>query len=153
MPAKISNPRKSFQFGIFIPGLNPFLAQTVKLPDLELDVVEHGDTNFDVKTAGKQKLGMLSITKISPQADIDRFVWLWIRRIQDTRLGGGLPPSAYKYTAIVEQYGADGISVIHRWEFFGVWPQKVNGIEFSRQASENTIENIDFCVDEYRVSY
>jgi hypothetical protein len=146
--AKINNPRKQFQFTIILPGLNPFLAQDVKIPDVELDIVEHGDTNFDVKTAGRKKTGMLSIIKISASETTDRFFWDWIKSIQNTRSGGGLLPFAYKRVCIVEQYSADGITVVQRWQWTGVWPQKINGIEFSRRGSENTIESIDLCVDE-----
>ena len=60
MPPKVANPRKQFQFGIILPGLDPFLCQKVKSPDLEFEVAEHGDTNFLVKTAGILKVGMVT---------------------------------------------------------------------------------------------
>ena len=148
MPAKVPNPRKVFLFGIFIQGINPFLAQTVKLPDVENDIVEHGDTNFDVKTAGKKKVSMLTVSKLSPQEGPDLGIHEWMRRIQNTTQGGGQLPSLYKTTAMVVKYGADGITIIERHIFSGVWPQKINGVELSRMSSDNEITTIDFCVDE-----
>jgi len=145
--AKIANPRKQFQFNISVPGLNPWLAQKVRLPDLEIDMVEHGDTNFIVKTAGIKKTGTLNIEKISPADGIDSYVWDWMRQIQDTDFGGGDLPSNYKVDLIVEQYSNDGVTVIGRWLLIGCWPQKVNGIEYDRTGSNNTVESIDFCVD------
>lgn len=146
--AEIANPRKKFQFGIFIPGMNQFLAQEVKLPDSEIDMVEHGDVNFDVKTGGKRKIGMLSVTKIMPADSTDNFMWSWQDQIQDIRGGGGDLPSDYKKRILVEQYGPDGLTTLQRWELIGAWPQKINGVDFSRKDSENTVETIDFCVDQ-----
>lgn len=145
--AEINNPRKQFQFNIMVPGLNPFLCQDVKIPDVEFDMVEHGDRNYQVKTAGMKKVGQLAISKIMPAETTDNFFWDWMRQIQDTDTGGGDLPSNYKKRIMVEQYANDGQTVIQRWEFDGAWPQKINGIEFNRKASENTIETIDICVD------
>lgn len=148
MPVKVPNPRKQFQFTIIIPGIDPFLAQEVKLPDEEFDVTEHGDTNFDVKTAGKIKYTTLTVTKIFPSTSLDNYTRDWRRRIQNTITGGGQLPSQYKVTAIVEEYGADGVTVIERHIYNGVWPSKINGKELSRRGSDNTVQSIEFCVDE-----
>lgn len=148
MPAKVPNPRKQFQFTIIIPGLNPFLAQEVKLPDVDFDVQEHGDTNFQVKTAGQVKYGTLQVSKIQPATGLDVFMENWARRIQNTLTGGGELPSQYKEQAIVEEFSSDGITVIQRHIYSGVWPSKLNGKDLSRKGSENTIHSIEFCVDE-----
>lgn len=148
MPAKIPNPRKQFQFNIIIAGLNPFLVQEVKTPDEDHDVVEHGDTNYDVKTAGRKKISTLTITKIFradfPEAGFKN----WTRRIQDTRTGGGEPPSIYKRPIIIEEYANDGRTVINRETYMGCWPSKVNGRDLNRRGSDNTTESIEFQVDE-----
>lgn len=148
MSAKISNPRKHFQFTILIPGLNPFLAQEVKLPDVDFDIVEHGDTNFDVKTAGKKKMGQLTVNKIKPADSLDIYMKLWQKRIQNSKTGGGELPSQYKATIAVLEYSNDGQTVIERHTYTGCWPQKRNGIDLNRKGSENTTESIEFCVDE-----
>lgn len=149
MPAKVANPRKQFQFNIIIPGLNPFLAQKVKLPDDESDIAEHGDTNFIVKTAGIRKIGSFSVDKIMPSETTDNYMWNWRRQITNTTTGGGDLPSNYKKTIWIEQYAPDGITVIQRWQATGVWPQKINGIDFDRKSSDNTVETIEFCTDEF----
>lgn len=145
--AKVENPRKGFQFGISLQGMNEFLAQEVKLPDVEYDMVEHGDTNYDVKTAGKKKIGMLQITKIFPSDATDRGFRDWGNSIQSQVTGGGDLPSQYKRTIVVQQYANDGITVLDQWEFSGCWPNKLNGINFNRRASENTVQEIELCVD------
>lgn len=146
--AHIPNPRKQFQFQVFINGMNPFLAQTVKLPDDESDIVEHGDAGFMVKTAGMKKLGQLTIGKISPAEITDNQFRDWRLQIMSTRRGGGDLPSLYKKSCIVEELSNDGISVIARHIYSGVWPQKLNGIDLSRTSSDNTITTVEFCVDE-----
>lgn len=148
--AKIANPRKKFQFTISIPGLNPFLAQRVTVSSVELDQATHGDTGYEVKTAGMKKVGMLTVHKISRSEQFDNWVWDWVDRIMNTRVGGGEIPDLYKTFIMVEQYANDGETVMHRWFHYGCWPQKINGVEFSRVDSDNTIEEIDFCVDDVR---
>ena len=148
MGAKVQNPRKQFQFRIIIPGMNPFLAQDVKLPDVDFDSTEHGDTGFMVKTAGMKKLGTLSVTKLCPADSLDLGMRQWAKQIMDTRIGGGAPPSIYKRAIFVEELGNDGVSVIERHTYSGCWPQKLNGKELSRKSSENTVESIEFSVDE-----
>ena len=57
--AQVSNPRKEFNFTIQIAPapINPFLAQKVEIPEITIDQTEHGDTNHDIKTAGRIKFG------------------------------------------------------------------------------------------------
>lgn len=148
MPAKIANPRKAFQFTVYIPGLNPFLCQELTLPDIELEQVEHGDTNFDVKTAGRKKVSNLRLSKIAQSTEVDQFVYNWMRRIQNTLIGGGDLPDMYKRPILVEQYANDGITVIERHQLEGCWPQKVNGVNYSRTASQNTVYELEFSVDD-----
>lgn len=150
--AKINNPAKEFQFRITLAGLNAFLCQEVTLPDQDVDVVEHGDANYMVKTGGMSKLGHMMVDKIcSAGVDVDTFVWAILEAIQDTALGGGLLPSAYKTTCLVEQLSNDGVTPTKAWLLEGVWPHKVNGVKFSRTSSANTAERIEFCVDKMHV--
>lgn len=146
--AKVQNPRKQFQFTIIIPGLNPFLAQEVKMVDVDLDSAEHGDTNFLVKTAGIKKLGQLQVNKICPADSTDTYFRGWQKRIQNTATGGGQLPSQYKVAILVEEYSADGVTVIERTTYIGCWPKKVNGKDLNRKGSDNTVQQIEFEVDE-----
>lgn len=150
MSVKVPNPRKQFQFNIIIPGMNPFLCQEVKTPDIEFDSTEHGDTGFVVKTGGLKKIGTLTITNIhnANLPDLDIFFRNWGRQIMNTAVGGGVPPSVYKRPIIVEEYGNDGITVVNRDTYTGCWPQKINGKDLSRRGSDNTVRNIEFQVDE-----
>ena len=149
--AIIANPRKHFQFDICIPGLNSMLAQKVHTPDNELDVVEHGDRGFLVKTAGLIKITTLKIEKIQSADTLDLFMYNWAQQIRNTITGGGAVPQVYKQSIMIQQYATDGLTVIQTWLCKGAWPHKINGIEFSRITSDNTIENVDLCVDEMPV--
>lgn len=146
--AQVNNPRKNFNFQVSIDTINPFLCQEVKLPDVEFDMTEHGDVNYDVKTAGRKKIGQLTVNKIFPADQLDTGVRDWASTIQDQTTGGGALPSEYKRTIVVQQYAPDGVTVLDQWEYDGCWPQKINGIEFNRRSSENTTQTIEFCVDE-----
>lgn len=146
--AQIENPRKLFQFNVIMPGLNPFAAQKAKLPDIDFDITEHGDAGFLVKTAGLPKLGKFQLDKISPSDILDEFIWNWAKQIYDFRTKIRGIPSIYKKRALVEQYDNSGLVVIKNWPLIGCWPSKINGIEFSRTSSENTVESIEFECDE-----
>lgn len=146
--AKINNPRKQFQFTILISGMNPFLAQEVKTPDEDFDTAMHGDTNFEVKTAGIRKIGDLTVNKISPVDAPDTTFRDWFNQIQDTELGGGDLPSNYKRIIEVIQYSNDGVTPVESWKYGGCWPKKKNGLDFNRKGSENTIQALEFSIDE-----
>ncbi len=146
--ANIANPRKQFQFSIFAPGLNPFLAQKVTIPEVSIDVVEHGDTNFDVKTGGRKKFGKITIEKISTALGPDNWLESWMNEVQNVFLGGGLLPVVYKRTLTIDQYSNDGITIINSWICYGAWPSKRNGIELDRKGSDNTMESIELEVDQ-----
>jgi hypothetical protein len=144
---QIANPRKVFNFSIFAPGLNPFLAQKVTLPDVEFDETTHGDTNYDVKTAGRLKVGRIMVEKISPATESDNWVYGWMNSIQNAALGGGALPSIYKRTITVDEYSTDGITVLDSHTYEGVFPIKKNGVELNRQSSDNTLQSLEFSVD------
>lgn len=144
--AVISNPRKVFAFSIQFAGLNEFLAQEVVVPDMEIEPVEHGEFNRLVKTGGLYKVGMLTIDKISPADQLDNWVWSWFRQVQDGLAGrGGLPSNYYRAGSVV-QFAPDQITPVAQWDFLEAWPTKINGLEFSRVKSENTVERIELSI-------
>lgn len=147
--AQIENPRKQFQFSIAIAPftMNPWLAQKVTIPDASVDIVEHGDTNHDIKTGGRVKYTTINIDKLMTTDGSDNYMWDWMASVQDVIIGGGLPPQAYKRVITVTELAEDGQSVINTWILTGCWPSKINGLEFDRQGSDNTIESIEICVD------
>lgn len=148
--ANIANPRKQFQFSISAPGLNPFLAQKVTIPEESFDVTEHADTNFDVKTAGRRKVGKLMIDKISTALGPDNWIDDWINEVGNTFLGGGLIPAVYKRTVTIDEYSNDGVTIINSYICYGCFPSKRNGIELDRKGSDNTLQSIELEVDQVK---
>lgn len=146
--AEIANPHKKFQFSIFLFGMNPFLCQKVTLADRELDVIEHGEGNHKVKTAGMLNLGVLTVEKISNGSLPEKIIWAWINSIQNEFLGGGVIPEVYKKAIQVQKLATNMKSPIGTWNYIGAWPSKINGIELDRLSSDNTIETIEFQVDQ-----
>lgn len=148
MGAKIKNPRKKFLFSLVFPKhpINPYLCQKCTLPDIEIDEVTHGDINRDVKTAGRVIVGKLIVEKLKVTSGSDTWVWDWLFSCEDMILGGGLVPSDYWETMIVNELAEDGSTVLNTHVLDEVWPSKIDGLEFDRTASENTIEHIEFSV-------
>lgn len=148
--AQIANPKKAFNFGIIAAGLNPYSAQEVNVPDYELDVVEHGDTNHKIKTAGMMNFGNVTITKLRPMGQADNWIWTWIQLIQNVYTGGGALASVYKRDLDIVQYGYDNLTVTDRWEIEGAWPVRINNMALSRTTSENSMETVELSVDRSR---
>jgi len=146
--AQISNPHKKFQFSVFIFGMNPFLCQKATLADREIDKVEHGEGNHLIKTAGMVKIGDLKIEKMMNGSAPDRLFWDWVALIQNEVTGGGTIPEIYKKAVQVQMLGTDGVTPIRTWNYLGVWPFKINGVELDRTSSDNTMETIEFSVDQ-----
>jgi phage tail-like protein len=148
--AKFANPRKGFNFSIeIIPDpINPFMFQDIKLPDTDVDQVEHGDTNHKIKTAGMVHYTNLTAEKLLPSDQGDTYMWGWIDTCQSAMLGGGAIPEIYKKTILVTEFAEDGSTPLNTWTYQGVWPCKVNGLDLSRIKSENSLEKIEFSVDE-----
>lgn len=146
--AKVKNPRKNFLFSIQFPKhpINTYLCQKVTLPDIEVEQVTHGDVNRDVKTAGRISVGNLVIEKLITTAGSDTWLHDWLMSCQDILLGGGLPPSYYWETVIVNELAEDGTTVLNQHIMEEVWPCKITGLDLDRTSSENTIEKAEFSV-------
>lgn len=147
--ANVANPRKQYRFSIQITPdpINPFLFQKVTAPDIEIEEVSHGDTNFDIKTGGRIKVGKLVCEKLMPSRQADNYISSWMDGVANATIGGGVPPEVYKKTIIVTELAEDGFTVVNTNTYFGVWPSKKNGQTFDRMSSDNTIEAIEFSVD------
>lgn len=77
----------------------------------------------------------------------DTWLWDWLMSVQDMLLGGGLTPSQYKETVLINELAEDGVSILNSWTCTGVWPCKVNGQDLDRMSSDNTLEELEFSVD------
>ena len=147
--AKFASPRKKFNFSIQISPdpINPFLFQKVTLPDADIEKVAHGDTNHDIKTAGRVEYGNIVCEKLLPSNAGDAYMWSWFDTCQSSLLGGGAPPSLYKKIITIVEMAEDGATILNTWIAEGVWPASLGGVELDRSASDNTIESIEFSVD------
>ena len=145
----IENPRKVFNFSIQVMGapIDPFLSQKVVVPEISADVVEHGDTNHDIKTAGRVKYSMVQVEKIMTTSGADNYFFDWLYSCQDPIIGGGLNPTAYKRTITITELAEDGTSILNTWVLTGCWPSKINSMNLSRTESDNTMESLELCVD------
>lgn len=146
--AKVSNPRKQFlwQLSFIKHPVDAYLFQKIKMPDISVDQVVHGDINRDVKTAGRVKIGNMTASKLSTTDGSDTWVHDWLMSCQDVTLGGGLVPKQYWETVLVTELAEDGISILNAWTCGEVFPVSVNGLSLDRLSSENTIEEIEFSV-------
>lgn len=149
--AKFANPRKKFNFSIQITPdpINPFMFQKVTDPDSDIEEVAHGDTNHDIKTAGRVTYGKIVCEKLQPSDEADNYLWSWHDTCQSSLLGGGAPPDIYKKVITVVEFAEDGVTIIGTSIAEGAWPSSLPGTDRDRQSSDNTIQNVEFSVDKY----
>ena len=147
--AQVSNPRKEFNFTIQIAQapINPFLAQKIDVPEINIEQVKHGDTNHDIKTAGRVDFGNVTISKIMTTSGADNYMFDWAYSCQDAIIGGGLIPSQYKRVITITELAEDGTSALNTWVLIGCWPTKINGMKLDRMSSDNTMETVEISVD------
>lgn len=147
--ARIANPLKDFNFDVrvSVPYFNPFTVQECTTPDQTIDVVEHGETNHVIKTAGQIKYSNAQFKGIiDAQGPID-WVWEWFRQVQSITQGGGQLPQRYKKTLTVEYLDVDGISIVKTEVWEGAWPCNLKGKNFKRIGSENVMDEYEIAVD------
>jgi phage tail-like protein len=147
--AKFANPRKKFNWSIQISPdpINPFLFQKVEMPESTITQDEHGDTNHNIKTAGKVDYPNIRAEKLMSSRSGDNYMWSWHDTCQSSVIGGGATPDIYKKTIIVTELAEDGATVLNTWIAEGVWPCKLSPSELVRTDSGNAIEAIEFSVD------
>jgi phage tail-like protein len=147
--AQVSNPRKGFNFSIQIAPLpiDPWLAQKVTIPQIEVEKAAHGDTNHDIKTGGRVKYNDIKIEKIMRTSGSDNYFFDWAASVADVVIGGGLTPTLYKRVITITELAEDGTTPINVWVCGGCWPTKINDMGLDRMSSENSIESIDISVD------
>lgn len=145
--AIIQDPRKFFQFSIILEGLNPFLCQEVEVPEVEVEKAEHGDTNYDVKTAGRTKYGTLRLKKLRVASASDNLFFNWMKQCSNVWSGGGDTPILYKKNLYVDELGLDGSTILNSEFYENVWPSRRGAMNFQRMTSDNLIEEIEMEVD------
>lgn len=146
----VSNPRKVFNFRIEIEGIDQAEFQTVQLPENGVDVVEHGGSNYKIKTGGLTNVGTLILGKLRALPLGDTKAWRWLNQIQNPDTGGGDLPSNYKRTIIIKEMNSFGTVAVNRWVYSGCFPSKISYNELSRTSSDNTIETLEISVDKVR---
>lgn len=145
--ARINNPKKQFNFEVYAAGLNSYAVQTVNIPGAEIEQVEHGDTNYSVKTPGRISYENITLEKLRPMDHADNWIHDWINQVADPILGSNGLPSEVKRNITIVQLAADNVTVTDQWEIEGAWPVRVNNMNLSRVSSDNAMETIELSVD------
>ena len=143
----VADARKVFRFKIEIDGIDEFLIQEVKRPDVEVEAVEHGATNYNIKTAGGVKVADAELKKIKPVNAGDNFSWDWLNKAQDMNTGSGGLAVDYKKDVVFRELDPQG-RVTDSWLWIGCWVKKSSNSDNKRGVqNENTIETVTLSVD------
>lgn len=148
MPVKVVNARKNFNFKVIMAGVTSFMVQTFTPPEKEIEEVEHGDANFNVKTPGKVSWSNAELGKLLLVAAPDNAMWQWMLQCQNTQLGAG-QPTGFQRTIQVIELSTDNVTAVNT-HVIDCWPQKISYGDKSRvEAGENVIETVTLAVNGY----
>lgn len=144
----VADAKKIFRFRIEIEGMDEFYIQEAKKPEVEIEKVEHGATNYNIKTAGGVKVGEATLKKIKAANSNDDWSWDWLTKAQDMTTGSGGNSLDYKKEVVFRELAPDGVTVTDSWLWSGVWVCKVSEGDYKRGSqNENVIEEVTLCVD------
>lgn len=148
--ANVANPRKQFKFEIDIQGVNQFKVQKVTRPKSSVEVVEHGDTNYNVGTAGKIKFDNATLEVIKSSPGRDEWAWDWLMSVQNPETGTGGLPLSYKRNIVVRELdSADNTISTEIW--YGCFPVELEKGELDRTKSDNIMDKVVLWVDRVKV--
>lgn len=142
-----ANARKVFNFAIEIDGIDQFLIQDVKKPEVEVGAVNHGATNYDIKTAGGVAVSDAELQKIKPAPESDSWAWKWLNDAQNMNTGTGKLAENYKKDVVFKELGPNG-TTLNAWLWVGCWVRKATDSNYKRgNQNENVIETVTLSVD------
>lgn len=143
--AGVANSAKVFNFAIEIDGIDVFLIQEVKMPEVEIGAVEHGATNYNIKTAGARATSDAELKKIKPVNTLDNSAWSWLTAAQDDETGTG--SLGYKVNIIFKELSPTG-AILNAYMWIGAWCRKVSTSDFKRgNQNEAVIETVTISID------
>ncbi len=145
--ANVGNPRKVFMFQVEIDGLNQFECQKFTPPEASVEKVEHGDTNYSVKTPGRFSIDDIVLEKLRAMPNSDMWAWDWLMSAQNPTTGGGQLPSNIKKTIVVRELDSTGLVVINTLQYDGCWVTKVGKSVYDRMSGDNVIETVTISLD------
>lgn len=145
--ARVPNPRKVHNFFLVVNGVDQFEIQEMTFPEISVDVVEHGDTNFIVKTPGLFKIGTIQFKKLKRIETTDSLMIEKLLFAQNPTLGGGALPSTLAENIIIEERDTTNQITVGRILWEGCWISNVGQSAFSRTASENIIQDVTVQVE------
>ena len=138
----VANAVKIMQFAIEIDGVDQFLIQEVKQPEVERGSVEHGAEDYNIKTAGGKTVGDAELKKLIPAPESDSWAWDWLEQ------AGNSLAEEYKRDVVFKELAPDGKTTLNAYLWEGVWAKKIAKSDAKRGAqNENMMETVTLSVD------
>ena len=137
-----------FRWAIEIDGLDQFLAQTVQLPDDEVETFEVGAgvNDYNKTLPSKRKIGTMTIEKLIATDTTEVWAYDWLEKVATKKF------SEYAKFAFVKQLAEDGQTVIRKYDVGEIFPKKVSGLKLDRKGNEVLMESVEFAVSRFKVS-
>jgi hypothetical protein len=141
------NPRKKFAWTIEFEGLEPVLAQRVKMPVLTVETAEHGVSNIKVKTGGMVTVGDIEVMKLMFMNKNENWAYDWMKLVSNPENGQVGVPATYKRNGYIIFYAPDMETILEKWQVFGCWPKEIDKDELDKVSSENIMEKVVLSCD------
>jgi phage tail-like protein len=150
MQAIPSDQRKTFRFLIEVDGLDLAHCRKANIPEVEVAPVEHAHAGagHTIKTAGRRKVGDITLEKTMPADGADVWAWNWLNT--EVRASDGTSKGAEVYKKIVTIiHLGNNDEPIQKWTATGCWPTKVSpSANDAMQEGEAFVESITLSVDD-----
>lgn len=141
------NPRKKFPWTVEFEGLEPALVQKVTLPQVSVDIAEHGVSNIKIKTAGMVQIGDIELVKLMFMNKNENWAYNWLKQASNPENGRVGIPTQYKKNGFIIWYGPDLETVLEKWQVVGCFPKSVSKDELDHMSSENVTEKVTLSCD------
>ena len=127
------DPKKVFNFVVEFEGLDSMHVQEAKIPDTEMESVEHGAGDYKVKTPGMKIVGDIELKKLRVNGVADSWAWDWMESARSKT------SNDFKKTLVLRELNIDESGTTDGWMFKGAWVKKISVDSYKRLNSDNII--------------
>ena len=141
------NPRKLYRFAVECDGLETAYVQKCKIPKIEVKDAKHGEGPFSIKTASKVDFGNIELDCLKP-AESSAVWWKdWLALVINLNDGSMGTPDLYKKTIFIQEFSADGVTIIDSWECGGCFPVEIDPSELDKLGEGNAVDKLKLSCD------
>ena len=133
--------------GDMFPEEFTLLAESFRMPEINMGSISLAYGNNDVKVAGKAETTDASLViKDAILINAEKMIFKWFNSVYDATTDRVGWVEDYKKTLFVNQFGPDG-TFTRQWKCIGCWPKQVSSTEYNAAQSDKRMITISVSID------